>query len=161
VRLESVDLGHSLLHAQSVCLVLNLQTDWVSPQFHVVMDPTFSTAVSGKDGNNPRIPFGKSNAASRGVMAVQCLHQGSSTLRTLFSLTHPMHQEPTLMMNPMVQQLTLMTASMIGHRYNQFLLHWMPSEMVLQELVQRETTLSSACLFSCWSGWFNDRLQYT
>ena len=47
-----VYLGRSPIHARSVALVLNLKTGRVSPQFHIKMDPTFST-VSGMDGNNP------------------------------------------------------------------------------------------------------------
>ena len=47
-----VYLGHSPNHAQTVALVLNIKTGRVSPQFHVVMDPTFST-VNGSDGNFP------------------------------------------------------------------------------------------------------------
>jgi hypothetical protein len=43
-------LGFSPLHARSVALVLNPTTGYVSPQFHIVFDPTFAT-VSGKDGN--------------------------------------------------------------------------------------------------------------
>jgi hypothetical protein len=36
-------LGRSPQHAQSVALVLNLDTGLVSPQFHVTFDPTFQT----------------------------------------------------------------------------------------------------------------------
>jgi hypothetical protein len=35
-----------------VALVLNLKTGRVSPQFHVVMDPSYNT-VNGRDGNDP------------------------------------------------------------------------------------------------------------
>ncbi len=45
-------LGRSPLHARSVALVLNLITGRVSPQFHVVLDPTFSS-VNGQDGSSP------------------------------------------------------------------------------------------------------------
>ena len=45
-------LGTSPSHARSVALVLNLTTGRVSPQYHVVFDPMFTT-VSGKDGSNP------------------------------------------------------------------------------------------------------------
>ena len=47
-------LGRSPLHARSVALVLNLKTGRVSPQFHVALDPTFST-VSGRDGTSPPV----------------------------------------------------------------------------------------------------------
>ena len=47
-------LGRSPLHARSVALVLNLKTGRVSPQFHVALDPTFST-VSGRDGTQPPV----------------------------------------------------------------------------------------------------------
>jgi hypothetical protein len=36
-------LGRSPIHARSVALVLNLETGYVSPQFHVKMDPAFHT----------------------------------------------------------------------------------------------------------------------
>jgi len=49
-----VHLGPSPLHSFSVALVLNLKTGRVSPQFHVALDPTFST-VSGRDGTQPPI----------------------------------------------------------------------------------------------------------
>jgi len=39
-----------------VALVLNLKTGRVSPQFHVALDPTFST-VSGRDGTLPPVPL--------------------------------------------------------------------------------------------------------
>eukprot|EP00957_Ditylum_brightwellii_P010997 833601-Ditylum_brightwellii.AAC.1 len=39
-----VYLGHCPVHAGNVALVLNLQTDYVSPQYHVVFDNEFSTA---------------------------------------------------------------------------------------------------------------------
>jgi hypothetical protein len=42
--------GFFPLHASSVALILNPLTGYVSPQFHQVFDPTFTT-VSGKDGN--------------------------------------------------------------------------------------------------------------
>jgi hypothetical protein len=38
-----VYLGRSPLHACSIALVLNLATGRVSPQYHVVFDPAFST----------------------------------------------------------------------------------------------------------------------
>jgi len=47
-------LGRSPLPARSVAPVLNLKTGRVSPQFHVALDPTFST-VSGRDGTLPPV----------------------------------------------------------------------------------------------------------
>ena len=38
-----VYLGHSPFHAGSVALVFNPKTGWVSPQYHVVFNDTFST----------------------------------------------------------------------------------------------------------------------
>ena len=49
-----VYLGRSPLHARSIALVLNLKTGRVSPQFHVALDPAFST-VSGRDGSPPPV----------------------------------------------------------------------------------------------------------
>ena len=40
-------MGASLLHAITVCLIRNLRTNKVSPQFHVVYDDLFKTAHSG------------------------------------------------------------------------------------------------------------------
>ena len=45
-------LGHPLAHAQSVALVLNLDTGLVSPQFHVKFDEFFKT-VNKQDDNYP------------------------------------------------------------------------------------------------------------
>ena len=47
-------LGRSPLHTRSAALVLNLKNGRVSPQFHVALDPTFST-VSGRDGTQPPV----------------------------------------------------------------------------------------------------------
>lgn len=43
-------LGFSPFHARTVALVLNPITGYVSPHFHIVFDPTFSS-VNGQDGN--------------------------------------------------------------------------------------------------------------
>jgi hypothetical protein len=46
-------LGRSPQHAQSVALVLNLDTGLVSPQFHVTFDPTFQTMRKQLQNNLP------------------------------------------------------------------------------------------------------------
>jgi Reverse transcriptase (RNA-dependent DNA polymerase) len=46
-------LGRSPQHAQSVALVLNLETGLVSPQFHVTFDPTFQTMRKQFQNNVP------------------------------------------------------------------------------------------------------------
>ncbi len=48
-----VYLGHSLHHAQSVALVLNLTTGHVSSQYHVVFDDDFTTVSHLKLGMVP------------------------------------------------------------------------------------------------------------
>ena len=47
-------LGCSPQHARSVALVLNLETGFVSPQFHVVFDPSFQTIKKSFGGNPPK-----------------------------------------------------------------------------------------------------------
>jgi Reverse transcriptase (RNA-dependent DNA polymerase) len=46
-------LGRSPQHAQSVALVLSLETGLVSPQFHVSFDPTFQTMRKHFNNNQP------------------------------------------------------------------------------------------------------------
>ena len=46
-------LGLSPVHARSVPLVLSMTTGLVSPQFHVVLDPTFSTITNTKEALLP------------------------------------------------------------------------------------------------------------
>ena len=46
-------VGHSLLHAGSVALVLNPKTGLISPQFHVVFDDNFSTVPNLRTGTVP------------------------------------------------------------------------------------------------------------
>ena len=46
-------VGRSSIHAGNVSLILNLSTEHVSPQFHVVFDETFSTVPSLKNGSVP------------------------------------------------------------------------------------------------------------
>ncbi len=46
-------LGRSPQHARSVALVLNLETGHVSPQFHVVFDPSFQTIKCSFGGQPP------------------------------------------------------------------------------------------------------------
>jgi transposase InsO family protein len=46
-------LGRSPQHAQSVALVLSLETGLVSPQFHVSFDPTFQTMRQKFQSNQP------------------------------------------------------------------------------------------------------------
>ncbi len=48
-----VYLGHSPFHAGSVALVFNSRTGWVSPQYHVVFDDTFSTVPYMNAGTEP------------------------------------------------------------------------------------------------------------
>ena len=48
-----VYLGRSPHHARSVALVLNLKTGHVSPQFHVMFDPSFQTVKSSFGGGSP------------------------------------------------------------------------------------------------------------
>lgn len=43
-------LGRSPMHVRSIALVLNLETGQVSPQFHVVFDPTFRS-INPEDGS--------------------------------------------------------------------------------------------------------------
>ena len=47
-------LGRSPQHARSVALVLNLETGHVSPQFHVVFDPSFQTIKRSFGGKPPK-----------------------------------------------------------------------------------------------------------
>jgi hypothetical protein len=42
-------VGQSPQHARNVALVLDRQTGYVSPQFHVVFDPSFHTVKENKD----------------------------------------------------------------------------------------------------------------
>ena len=46
-------LGHSTTHADSVTLVLNPGTGYVSPQYHLVFDDKFTTVSSMRDGSIP------------------------------------------------------------------------------------------------------------
>ena len=48
-----VYLGRSPHHARSVALVLNLRTGHVSPQFHVMFDPSFQTVKPSFEGGSP------------------------------------------------------------------------------------------------------------
>jgi hypothetical protein len=50
--IPGINLGFSPLHARSVALILTPLTGYVSPQFHLVFDPTFPT-FSDKYGNQP------------------------------------------------------------------------------------------------------------
>ena len=47
-----INLGFSPKHARSVSLVLNLETDLVSPQFHVRHDEFFETIKPGQGNDN-------------------------------------------------------------------------------------------------------------
>ena len=42
-------LGHSRYHANTVCWVLNVKTDQISPQFHVIFDDNFTTVECQND----------------------------------------------------------------------------------------------------------------
>jgi hypothetical protein len=46
-------VGHSLIHAGSVALVLNPKTGLIFPQFHVVFDGNFSTVPNLRAGTVP------------------------------------------------------------------------------------------------------------
>jgi hypothetical protein len=50
----AIYLGFSPLHACSVALVLNPLTGYVSPQFHIVFDPTISTVSGEHSAQAPR-----------------------------------------------------------------------------------------------------------
>ena len=45
-------LGRSPKHASSVGLIRNLNTGFISPQFHVIYDTQFQTVTGGYEGND-------------------------------------------------------------------------------------------------------------
>ena len=45
-------LGRLLQHTSSVGLIRNLNTEFISPQFHVIYDPQFQTVIGGYENND-------------------------------------------------------------------------------------------------------------
>ena len=50
---KCIYLGKSRSHASNVALVLNLSTDHISPQYHIVFDEQFTTANNNKNETKP------------------------------------------------------------------------------------------------------------
>ena len=48
-------MGRSKRHASSVALCLNLETGYISSQFHVVFDDHFHTVTSPNSDNDPKL----------------------------------------------------------------------------------------------------------
>ena len=46
-------MGMSPVHAESVGLVRNLKTGYISPQYHIVYDDWFETVYSSNEDNPP------------------------------------------------------------------------------------------------------------
>jgi hypothetical protein len=89
-----INLGNSPLHAQSVALVLNVETGLMSPQFHVKFDDLFETVSSSTSkscGPNAQV-------SSSPTRLLQLSHQ-----YLIHSIYHQLHKSPLI---PILQQLS-------------------------------------------------------
>ena len=64
-QIVRIYLGHSLCHARTVALVLNLKIGLISPQFHVVYDNEFNTVNYLSSAPPPHLQTGCISYASR------------------------------------------------------------------------------------------------
>jgi hypothetical protein len=77
-------LGQSPQHARTVALVLSMETGLASPQFHVVMDPTFQTMREAFGAKLPtsqwqeKCHFGRTTEARQNQGVSDTLQQGAS-----------------------------------------------------------------------------------
>ncbi len=98
-----LNLGPSLMHARNVCLVLNLVTGCVSPQYHCCFDSCFKTTRHGAPDVSGTIywqQLANLDHAKTTLSKVSTPEQHS-----VISLEIPFDEEPHTMSNPVFEHI--------------------------------------------------------